>query len=139
MRVELKRLDNAFHFEAKNDAGNKIYLDGSLEIGGGYKAPGPMQAVLMAMGGCSGIDVVQILNKQKQEIKNFEIIIDGEREKGKELSLWKTIHVHFILGGSIEKGKAERAAQLSIDKYCSVAETLRRAGANITYSVSVNE
>ena len=139
MRIELKRLDNAFHFEAKNDSGKILHLDGSLKIGGGNNAPSPMQALLMAMGGCSGIDVVLILNKQKQEIKNFEIIIDGEREKSKEFSLWKTIHAHFILTGKIEKGKAERAVKLSIEKYCSVAETLRKAGAAITYNVSVNE
>ena len=134
----MKRLDSALHFEAKNEGGSTIQLDGSGKTGGVYKAPGPMQAVLMAMGGCSGIDVVLILNKQKQEIKNFEIIIDGEREEGKELSLWKTVHAHFILSGTIEKEKAERAVKLSIEKYCSVAETLRRAGATITHSVSVN-
>jgi putative redox protein len=80
-----------------------------------------------------------ILKKQKQEIIDFQISIDGEREKDKEPALWETAHVHFKLKGKIEKEKAERAARLSMEKYCSVSKTLEKAGAKVTYSVSVNE
>ena len=56
------------------------------------------------------------------------MIISGEREKGKEPSLWESVHIEFELTGNIEQEKAERACALSINKYCSVAETLRRGG-----------
>jgi len=81
---------------------------------------------------------VSILNKQRQTIEAFHMTIDGEREKGKEPTLWETIHIHFILKGDIDPDKAKKACMLSMDKYCSVAATLREARATITWQVSVN-
>lgn len=139
MRIELKRLDDAFHFEAISETGNIAHMDGSENIGGSNKGVRPMQMLLMGLGGCSAIDIVMILKKQKQTIESFEISIDGERQKDKEPSLWETIQIHFKLKGTIDEEKAERAVQLSMEKYCSVAKTLELAGALITYKVSVNE
>lgn len=138
MRIELKRLDDAFHFEAVSETGNIAHMDAGENIGGSNKGVRPMQMLLMGLGGCSAIDIVMILKKQKQIIESFEISIDGERQAGKEPSLWETVEVHFKLKGTIEKEKAERAVQLSMDKYCSVSKTLELAGAKVTYKVSVN-
>ena len=139
MRIELKRLDDAFHFEAVSETGNVVQMDAGENIGGHNKGVRPMQMLLMGLGGCSAIDVVLILKKQRQEIESFAISIDGEREQGKEPSLWETVNIHFKLKGKIDKEKAERAVQLSIEKYCSVSRTLELAGAKIGYKVSVNE
>jgi putative redox protein len=139
MRIELKRLDDAFHFEAKSETGNIAFMDGGENIGGHNKGVRPMQMLLMGLGGCSAIDIVMILKKQKQVITDFEISIDGEREAGKEPFLWKTVVVHFKLKGQIDLDKAERAVKLSMDKYCSVSKTLELAGATISYKVSVND
>jgi putative redox protein len=139
MRIELKRLDDAFHFEAKSETGNIAEMDAGENIGGHNKGVRPMQMLLMGLGGCSAIDIVLILKKQRQQIDSFEISIDGEREKDKEPALWENIQVHFRLKGAIDKEKAERAVQLSMEKYCSVSKTLEIAGAKISYKVSVNE
>jgi len=139
MRIEIKRLDDAFHFEAKSETGNIIHMDAGENIGGHNKGVRPMQMLLMGLGGCSAIDVALILKKQKQIVEDFEISIDGEREEGVEPSLWKTIIVHFKFKGQIDKQKAERAVQLSMEKYCSVSKTLEKAGAKIDYKVSINE
>jgi putative redox protein len=139
MRIELKRLDDAFHFEAKSETGNVAFMDAGENIGGHNKGVRPMQMLVMGLGGCSAIDIVLILKKQKQVIDDFEISIDGEREKDKEPSLWETIDIHFKLKGQIDKEKAERAVKLSMEKYCSVSKTLELAGTKITYKVSVNE
>lgn len=139
MRIELKRLDDAFHFEALDESGHSTQMDAGPNIGGANKGVRPMQMLLMGLGGCSAIDIVMILKKQKQVVESFDISIDGEREEGKEPSLWKSIQVHFKLKGQIDKDKAERAVSLSMDKYCSVSKTLELAGATITYKVSVNE
>lgn len=139
MRIELKRLDDAFHFEAKSETGNIAHMDAGENIGGHNKGVRPMQMLIMGLGGCAAIDIVLILKKQKQEIETFEISIDGEREKEKEPALWETVDVHFKLTGKVDKEKAERAVQLSMDKYCSVSKTLEKAGAKINYKVSVNE
>lgn len=97
----------------------------------------PMQSLLMALGTCSGIDVVAILEKQRQEYSRFELRVGGEREEGKVPSLWVKAHVEFILEGPLNPDKVDRAVALSIEKYCSVAETLRRAGCAETYSTTL--
>jgi putative redox protein len=137
MHIDLIRRNNAVHFEATTSEGNSIHFDGSPEIGGEGLGVRPMQSLLMALGGCSGIDVVMILQKQKQEITSFQMGIDGEREQGKDPALWKTIHVEYKLEGPIAPEKAKRAVELSMEKYCSVAKTLE-ANATITWTVLLN-
>jgi putative redox protein len=66
------------------------------------------------------------------------MIINGEREKGKEPSLWKEITIEFHLYGDIDKDKALKAAELSLDKYCSVAATLINAGADVKWKMFVH-
>jgi putative redox protein len=83
--------------------------------------------------------VVSILKKQRQPLSDLLIKVDGERQKGVEPALWEKVHLLFQISGDVEPGKAARAVQLSIEKYCSVAETLRRAGAVISWEVMVNE
>lgn len=139
MRVELKRVDDAFHMEARNEDGKVVHMDAAEKIGGRNNGVRPMQMLLMALGGCSAIDIVLILKKQRQEIEDFEIVVDGEREEVKDgAALFETINVEFKLKGKIDKEKAERAVALSMEKYCSVTKTLEKT-AKITYSVSVNE
>ena len=67
------------------------------------------------------------------------MIVKGEREKGVEPSLWKNIFVEFHIYGNVDEDKAKRAAELSLNKYCSVTETLRRAGANLQWSVIIHK
>lgn len=138
MQINIKRIDENYQMEARNEEGNTILMDGSLAIGGANKGMRPTQLLLSAVGGCSAIDIISILKKQKQEIESFDIIVDGEKESVLEYSLFRKIHIKYILKGKIDKEKALRAAQLSIDKYCSVSKTLEPT-AEITYSVHVNE
>ena len=139
MKINLKRIDNNFNVEARNEEGNTLLIDGSKEIGGNGNGMRPMQLLLAALGGCSSIDVVSILRKQKQELDSLEIVVDGNRDPvGAEgYSLFKTIEVHFILKGNVDKDKVERAVKLSMEKYCSVTKTLEPT-ANITYKITLN-
>jgi len=134
----MNRVSGDYGFEAKDANGHVIHTDTSPESGGTNYGVRPMQMILMALGGCSGIDVVMILKKKRQELTGFRMDISGERETGTEPSLWTKVHVVFELLGTIDQDKAERACALSMDKYCSVAETLRRAGAQITWEVKIN-
>lgn len=141
MKITLHRIDDAFHFEAKNEQGNIVYMDADEKIGGHNRGARPMQLLLMALAGCSAIDMTSILKKQKQKIDDFRIEVEGERESGEgnHAKVFADIKVHFFLSGDIEPGKAKRAAELSMEKYCSASKTLRLAGAKIKYQVSVNE
>ncbi len=131
------RINEGFAFNAVDEAHNTMRLDIPVDQGGHGTGLRPMQTLLSALGACSGVDIVMIFNKQKENIDLFEMVIDGEREDGKEPALWKTIHIVFKFKGSMTKEKAEKACALSIDKYCSVAATLRAAGAAITWSVDI--
>ena len=91
----------------------------------------------MGIGGCSGIDIVSILKKQKQEITSFNISIDGERQAEVVPSLFEDIAVHFQLEGTMEAAKLKRAVNLSMEKYCSVSKIIEKS-ANISYRVSLN-
>jgi putative redox protein len=138
MKITLERKSGTFGFEAKDEAGHLLQTDSSLQNGGSDFGFRPMQLLLAALGGCSAIDMAGILQKQKQEITDFSIEIDGEREPDVTPSLWKKVNVTFQLSGAIDADKANRAADLSMQKYCSVAETLRRGGTEITWTTKVN-
>ena len=121
------------HLKAFNEEGASIDIDGAPAIGGENKGLRPMQLLLAGIGSCSTMDIVSILNKQKQQLDDIEVIIDGEREKDKTPSLFETIHVHFILTGNLDKNKVKRAIDLSANTYCSVSRILEKT-AHITYS-----
>ena len=137
-RITLDRISGEFGFEAKDASGHTVRMDSSPESGGIDFGVRPMQMLLMGLGGCSGIDIISILNKQRQKVTGFSMTIDGEREKGKEPALWENVHLIIELKGEIDPEKAKKACELSMDKYCSVAATLRKSGATITWEVKVN-
>ena len=136
-RMVVTRMNDGFVFNAVDEAHNTMRLDIPLEQGGHGTGLRPMQTLLSALGACSGVDIVMILNKQKETIEFFEMIIDGERETAKEPALWSSIHIVFKFKGSMTKEKAQKACALSIDKYCSVAATLKAAGAVISWEVEI--
>jgi putative redox protein len=137
VKILLEKKSGDFGFDIKDEAGHIIQSDNSVESGGMNYGFRPMQLVLAALGSCSAIDMVNILKKQKQEILDFKIEVSGEREKDVIPALWKKASVSFILSGDIDPVKAEKAAALSMQKYCSVAETLRRSGTIITWKTIV--
>ena len=137
IEINLERKEGDFGFDATDANGHTMRLDSNPESGGVNYGVRPMQALLMGLGGCSGIDIVSILKKQRQQVDGFTMKITGEREKGKEPSLWENVHLIFNLKGNIDADKAKRACELSMDKYCSVAETIKRAGGKLTWEVNV--
>lgn len=137
-KIELTRVKGDFGFEAKDEQGHVVRMDSSPESGGWDFGVRPMHMLLMGLAGCSAIDVITILKKQRQEIKEYKMVVNGEREAGKEPSLWKDVSIEFHLYGTIDEDKAVKAAELSINKYCSVAATLDKAGANIKWRVFVH-
>jgi putative redox protein len=137
-KIELTRVKGDFGFEATDEKGHTVKMDSSPESGGWDYGVRPMQMLLMGLAGCSAIDVITILKKQRQEVKEYKMVVNGNREAGVEPSLWKDITVEFHLYGNIDEDKAAKAVELSIDKYCSVAATLKKAGAEIKWRVFVH-
>lgn len=135
MKITLNRINDDFLFECTNSQGNSILLDNTSQPGA--KGVSPMESVLMAVAGCSGIDMVSILKKQRQEIADFKAEVEGERVPIDDAKPFKSIHVRFFLEGVIDPKKAWKAAQLSFEKYCSVSKTLE-PNVQIGYEVIVN-
>jgi putative redox protein len=137
IKIEIERVTGDFGFEAKDEMGHTVRMDSSPETGGVDFGVRPMQMLLMGLGGCSGIDIVSILKKQRQPVEGFRILIEGERESGKEPSLWQEVNIVFELRGAVDPEKARKACELSIGKYCSVAATLQEARTKIRWDVRV--
>lgn len=137
IKVELERVTGDFGFRAVDAATHEVFFDTSTEHGGNNDGVRPMQSLLMALGACSGIDVITILIKQKQNPGHFRIRVEGERKQDGAVSLWDSIFVTFQFDEMRDEEKAKKACALSIEKYCSVAETLRRAGARIEWAVQI--
>ncbi|WP_222166978.1 OsmC family protein [Edaphocola aurantiacus] len=128
-----------YGFATTDDQGIVTRMDIRPELGGNNSGSSPMMLLLNALAGCASIDVLMILNKMKISVEDYVVTVDGEREKDKEPALWQTIHMRFTMKGdpAIEPS-VKRAIDLSLDKYCSVAFTLRAGGATITYDLHIS-
>ncbi|MFW5995272.1 MAG: OsmC family protein [Spirochaetia bacterium] len=136
MTVRLRRQNDAVHFVAENAHGNTVHVDGAEAIGGENAGFRPMQLLLAALGSCASMDVVPILKKQRQDVRDVQVRIDGERKPDATPSPFTSIHIHFTVYGNVDSAKAERAVSLAVEKYCSVAESLAE-NINLTHSCSV--
>ncbi|SMO67923.1 OsmC family protein [Solitalea koreensis] len=137
MIIQLERKNKAYHFTAVNEGGNTLNIDANPAIGGENKGFRPMETLLAGLGGCSGIDVVSILTKQKEPLEDVKMTITAKRIEGAIPSLFETIHVEYHFFGNLNKEKIERALALTYDKYCSVAQILNKT-AKLEYSYKLN-
>ena len=137
MKITLNRVNDNYHFYLKNERGHIVNVDNRSEFGGDDLGASPMELVLMGLAGCSAIDMISILKKQRQEITSFSAEVEGVRVQIEEAKPFKEIIVIFFLEGKINPEKAQRAAQLSFEKYCSVSKTLEPT-ATIHYKVVLN-
>lgn len=136
MKIELQRINDAVNLKATNETGNTMLIDGPHEYGGENQGFRPMQLLLVALGSCGSMDLLNILKKQKQVLEDYKVIIEGDRVKEGDVSLFRKINVHFILKGNLDPDKVERAIKLSLDKYCSVSKTLEPT-AEITHTFEI--
>ena len=137
MRVTLSHFGK-MNFTASGESGHRITLSASAEAGGENHGARPMEAVLMALGGCSGIDVLHILRKSRQRVSDCEIDIDAERADATP-AVFTRIHLHYRIGGrDLSHHKVARAVELSMEKYCSVTRMLQATVA-ITHGFEIIE
>jgi len=133
MRIDIRRTRD-LHFEARNDKGAMVEIEGGEE----RAAMRPMELLLTAMGSCSAFDAVLILEKQRQIIDDFRVEVVGERPDEGPAKPYESIHLKFTMEGKIDKNKAERALSLAVEKYCSVSATFKPE-TKITYDLDIVE
>ncbi|AEI49942.1 OsmC family protein [Runella slithyformis] len=138
MKVELVRVDDGFHFEATGSSDQKVHTDASPALGGKNAGVRPMELLLMGLGSCSAIDVVLVLKKQRQEVLDFRISVEGERTKedGTERSPFRKVHIHYFFRGNLDRAKVERAVKLSMEKYCSATAQFEPL-AELTHEITI--
>jgi putative redox protein len=125
-------------FLASDDKGHSIVMDVPKEHGGEGSGFGPMQLLLAAFGGCTGIDVVETMRKQRQKLVDLEIMVSGHRV-AEAPRVYDRINVEYRVKGKDLREKAvQRAISLSQDKYCSVAATLK-AKAKVTHNYVIQQ
>ncbi|MDF9721664.1 OsmC family protein [Serratia marcescens] len=121
-------------FLGESASGHQVLMDGNA----GDKAPSPMEMVLMSVGGCSAIDVVSILQKGRNDVRDCEVKLTSERRE-EAPRLFTHINLHFIVTGQDLTDKiVERAVNLSAEKYCSVALMLNKT-ATVTHSFEIRQ
>ncbi len=136
MKINLIRKKGKFNFEATNENGFQLLMDANPAIGGEGNGFRPMETLLAGLGGCSGIDVVNILAKQQEPLEGIRIAIDARRREKEIPAIFEQVHVHFILEGTLQESKVKRALQMTFDKYCSVAHILgKSAEIHFTYEI----
>ncbi len=125
-------------FDGVSGSGHKLRMDGPPEVGGENSGFRPMEMLLLGLGGCASFDVVGILQKSRQKIAGCVAEVTAERAADVP-KVFTKIHIVFRISGTgIDRSKAERAADLSAEKYCSASLMLSKT-AEITHEVVIEE
>lgn len=138
VNLELTRIGGKYHFQTMDAQGHTVETDASEAIGGTNKGMRPMEMFLASMISCSCIDIVLILEKQRQKLEDLKVKVSGLREKVEQHSEYKKIHLEFHFYGQVKESKAKRAIDLSLEKYCSVSLYLKQT-ATFSYAIIIHE
>jgi putative redox protein len=135
MKAILKQVEGC-SFIGRADSNHWTSIDVSKEACGSEAATHPMEMVLLALGSCSGSDIVSILDKKKVLLDGFEINIDAERADSYP-KVFTKIHLEYVFyGQEIKLKQLEQAINLSHEKYCSVMAMIKKS-VSITSSYKI--
>lgn len=133
MEIRLKRLNEKLAFEALNEEGKSVLIDANPAIGGEGLGMRPMELLASALASCASIDVLLILQKKRIIPGHFEVKVVARRKETVPAS-FESIHLQFEIGENDPQEQVEKAVQLSVEKYCSVAASLAN-GIGVTYQI----
>ena len=137
MKAQVKWVDGAM-FVGESGSGHALVLDGPPEGGGRNLGMRPMELLLLGTGGCTAYDVVQILRKSRQRVRDCRVELRAERSD-EVPKVFTRIHVHYVVSGQeIKPAIVERAIRLTAEKYCSASIMLGQM-AEITHDYEIIE
>lgn len=138
MKAHIKWVDGAM-FIGESGSGHTLVMDGPPEAGGRNMGVRPMETVLIGLGGCASYDVVSILRKARQDIRDVQTVLESERAET-EPKVFTAVHVHFIVSGkNLKEQHVKRAVELSAEKYCSASIMFGRAGVKMSHDYEIIE
>ena len=117
-------------------SGEKIIIDAVEKVGGNNRGPQPKPLMLVALAGCTGMDVISILNKMRVEIKKFNVRVEGDLTEEHPKHFTKMNIIYEFAGKNLQISKLEKAVNLSQDRYCGVSYNYRNAF-ELTYEIKV--
>ena len=135
MQARIKWLDN-MSFVAETGSGHSVVLDGSPENGGRNLGIRPMESVLIGLGTCSAFDVILMLKKARQEVRDCEVSLEAERADAIPAVFTRVELVFTVDGNDLSEKQVNRVVGLSVEKYCSVAKMLAPS-VEITYKIEL--
>jgi putative redox protein len=128
-RVELV---DGMTFKGIAGSGHAAAMDAEPAVGGQERGPRPMEVVLLAFGGCTGMDVISVLRKMRQEVSGYEVRLAGDRTEQQPTVFTDITVEHVVRGRNLNVDGVRRAVELSVTRYCPVSAMLRKAGVAIT-------
>lgn len=124
-----------FKMEAVNGQGKKVVIDASASIGGKEDGFRPMEMMLASLAGCSGIDILSMLEKGRQKVTDFQVKVNADRAET-DPKVFTRIGIHYTVSGEVTDKRMKTAVDLSIEKYCSAAAMLAKtAKIEATYEI----
>lgn len=131
--------NKGMEFVGKTPSGHEVLVDSTPDKGGEDKGPRPMELLMAGLAGCTAMDVIFILRRMREKVKEFKVEVDTEREK-KRPQVYKKIHIKYIFKGeNLSEKNVKRAIDLSQEMYCSASATFKRSGAEVTYSYEIQK
>jgi len=129
MKINLESIHGDLNYKGTNERGQSFQFSGNKE------SVSPMESVLMAAAACSSIDIEIFLKKMRQSYDRVEVSVEGTRVDAVP-SIFSDIHLHYKIYGDVKPDKAQKAVEMSMDKYCSVSIMLS-AGVKMSHSHEV--
>jgi putative redox protein len=128
-RVELL---TGMTFRGVSGSGHDTLMDAEPAAGGEERGARPMEVILLAFGGCTGMDVISILRKMRQDVAGYEVRLVGERTEQQPTVFTDVTVEHVVRGRDLDAGNVRRAVELSATRYCPVSAMLSRGGVHVT-------
>jgi putative redox protein len=130
------RFVDGMQFVGISESGHAVVLDTTEDVGGHDTGPRPTELVLIALSGCTGMDVVSILRKMQVKFTRFEMDVQGDRASEYPKYFTK-IRVNYRIWGDVPEEKLKKAIDLSLEKYCTVSNSLKPK-ADVSYEYQIN-
>jgi len=118
-------------------SGHHFMIDADESVGGENSGPRPKPLMLAALAGCTGMDVVSLLKKMRQEIEYFNVVVEGDTTDEHPKTYYKIKVIYEFRGKDLDMDKLEKAVSLSEERYCGVSAVYRKAGIALTHEIKL--
>jgi len=132
------KLETGMRFDAESGSGHHVTLDASEKDGGQDTGFRPMELLLVGLGGCTGMDVISILRKKRQQVTGYEVHVTGIRAEHHPMVFVEITVEHIVTGYHLQPEAVERAIQLSKQRYCGAGAMLGKV-AHLTHTFRIVE